>query len=133
MRWMWKWTAGDAVAFVIEIDMAYGSARAARKDSGRELQSAGLFLASLLPGGGSEVSIVLLGAFRGMGIGTRALKALTPRVEYDGGVFARIKSDNHASVKAFANAGYVVATAKDWERVSEGRRDVLVLRWNGRI
>src|SRR3990167_3259574 len=44
----------------------------------RNWRSIGLVRATALPGGGSEVSIALLGAERGQGTGTKALRRMTP-------------------------------------------------------
>ena len=92
---------------------------------------AGMVRASLLTGGGSEISIALLQAERGRGLGTKALRAVTPIVarELEGPVYAQIKPYNHASMVAFTRAGYELASAGEHERIGPKDTFITVLRW----
>ena len=94
-------------------------------------QSLGLVRAEGLPGGGSVISIAVLREARGRGVGTEALRRLTPRFQrtFNGPVYAVIKAANVRSYDAFMRAGYVIADEKNWQRLTGGAGNLIVLRW----
>ena len=113
LRWMWRWArdgdsmAGDRICRVIE-RMVYVPAPLYLPGYYhlQRWEDVGLVRAARLPGGGCEVSIALLVAARGQGVGTATLKEISPHLHTWGGrVFAQIKLDNLASVRAFTEAG----------------------------
>ena len=122
MRWMWRWSrpGPERLALIVDRQAAKGL-----------WLPAGMVRASLQLGGGSEISIALLHAERGRGLGTKALRAITPfvAVRLGGPVYAQIKPYNHASMVAFTRAGYELASAGEHERIGPKDTFITVLRW----
>lgn len=113
-KWMRRQIASGSAFVILERGKAVGTLRGAS-----------------LPGGGSEVSIALQASARGRGIGKQVLREFTHRVAMTAGqpVFARIRSENAASVAAFLAAGYGHPGTADWARISEGKPGIYVLRF----
>ena len=124
-KWMWRWSSYSAerIAFILIADLG-----APRKAAPCPL---GLVRASKLPRGGCEVGIALLEHCRGRGVGSWALRELTPLLAHElgGPVFARIRAENYASHVAFANAGYCPAREADWQRLAGGMPHIVVMGW----
>ena len=130
---MWSWMTGrDRRAWIIERRaLVIGRYLVGNERVDGPLGRVGLLRAARLPGGGCEVSIALLEAARGRGLGTVTLSAMTSVIHsvLGGPVYARIRLDNVFSLSAFLKAGFVMARGPQWERVSEGQHGVYVLRW----
>lgn len=131
-KWMWRWAgySPERIAFLLIADPNHG-----RRYPGGGLKVApgplGIVRASKLPRGGCEVGIALLEEARGRGIGSWALRELTPILAHalGGPVFARIRAENYTSQAAFANAGYFPARESDWQRLAGGMPHIVVMAW----
>lgn len=118
MCWMWRWTSEHGrQAYVLKA----GELRV------------GLVRGAALHGGGLELGIVLTQSARGAGLGYFAIKRLSPVLArvLGGPVYAQVKLDNLASLKAFGHAGYRAAEQYEWEQLAGERAGVLVLKWEG--
>lgn len=64
-------------------------------------------------------------------MGTETLRRLTPRFRdgFKGPVFAVLKAENVRSFDAFARAGYQIAAERDWQRLTDGQHNLIVMSW----
>ena len=137
-RWMGRWAAmsNAGVAIIIERRaMIMGRYLVGFEPPAPPWGPVGLFRAAVLPGNRLEASIALLPDARGRGVGTESIALLSRWVAEGFGwpLYARIKADNVASLSAFRRAGYVAASAAEWDELAEAEMgQVYVLRWQGR-
>ena len=136
-RWMGRWAATSSAGVAILIErraVIVGRYLVGFEPPAPPWGPVGLFRAAVLPGKRLEASIALLPDVRGRGVGTESIALLSRWVAEGFGwpLYARIKADNVASLSAFQGAGYVAASAAEWDELAEAEMgQVYVLRWQG--